>query len=259
MTTPAAVATEVTTENVTPATGDVNTGLPAGEAVDERENEELVDYDEYYDIDEDIVILEELVDSSESDSYSSWDDEYPLHSPKRKSNLAIKKKVSIKECDSCETNRISVKKGAGKKKKLAAKKKKLQETRRKQGEMRGVVPSTKKESHAGHKRVKPVKPCSPEKLGQCLNVSRFILPGQQVACLNINYCTDDCDCPSRQKCCTNACNALECLPAIVDTSTDNSIDVTNGEVVTSTTELSPETVETISTPVVGDLGAIDPN
>ncbi|KAI1287465.1 hypothetical protein HDE_10184 [Halotydeus destructor] len=58
---------------------------------------------------------------------------------------------------------------------------------------------------------KQLMKCRPGKAGQCLDPSQVV---PEIRCdKKRNYCRGDCDCPSYQKCCLNACGKKECLPS----------------------------------------------
>ena len=105
----------------------------------------------------------------------------------------------------------------------------------------GKFPMNRKKSHKGHRRIKPIGACDPEKEGTCQAQSFFYLPISKFLCdSNNDYCADDCDCPGYQKCCVNSCGRRECLMPISPETTSN--------VPESTTEKTEEKETTTNFP-----------
>ena len=105
------------------------------------------------------------------------------------------------------TAKVTKKSSATKK---ASKKEKNQ---KKKSQLRGITSSTRG-GHKGHKHIKPIGECLPEKSGWCLPINRTLDEGVAQCDTKLDYCVDDCDCPGYQKCCYNSCGRTECLPSV---------------------------------------------
>ena len=106
------------------------------------------------------------------------------------------------------TAKVTKKSSATKK---ASKKEKNQ---KKKSQLRGITSSTRGGGHKGHKHIKPIGECLPEKSGWCLPINRTLDEGVAQCDSKLDYCVDDCDCPGYQKCCYNSCGRTECLPSV---------------------------------------------
>ena len=145
--------------------------------------------------------------------------------------------------DDSRVKRIQLKRGeevTGSRNRTTPKRRKSNK-RRSGSRKNSTRPSKRRGGHKGHKRIKPIDPCEPEKVGSCLSLNgteflSFCDSGK-------NYCVDDCDCPGYQKCCYNSCGRTECLPSINTPSPPTTVESTPGPSVTS----QPETSATSTT------------
>ena len=112
----------------------------------------------------------------------------------------------------------------------------------------GKFPMNRMKSHKGHRKIKPIGVCDPEKEGTCQAQSFFYLPISKFLCdSNNDYCADDCDCPGYQKCCVNSCGRKECMMPISSVTKESE---TTSNVPESVSEKTEEKETTSNFPTV---------